>query len=133
MVRLPIATVIYLSFIVHITRTRDVTGIDDVTPHRDHGINRMNVEGGSYGRRYGVEEVDPLGADPEGAAGCSRAARGLGRKSPGDNGYRISLAGRPQPEGYTAGQVYTGERITLHVINWLHACNTCICYIHGNN
>ncbi|KAI0229500.1 hypothetical protein LSAT2_020079 [Lamellibrachia satsuma] len=28
-------------------------------------------------------------------------------KTPGDNGFRIKFAGRPPPERYTAGQVYT--------------------------
>ena len=31
-------------------------------------------------------------------------------RTPGDNGFRIKIAGRPQPERYTPGQVYTGER-----------------------
>jgi len=30
-------------------------------------------------------------------------------KTPGDNGFRIKFAGRPPPERYTAGQVYTGR------------------------
>ena len=29
-------------------------------------------------------------------------------KTPGDNGFRIKLVGRPQPDGYIGGQVYTG-------------------------
>lgn len=30
-------------------------------------------------------------------------------KTPGDNGFRIKLAGRPQPERYTPEHVYTSE------------------------
>lgn len=30
-------------------------------------------------------------------------------KTPGDNGFRIKIAGRPQPEWYTPGQVYTSK------------------------
>jgi len=30
-------------------------------------------------------------------------------KTPGDNGFRIKIAGRPQPEWYIPGQVYTSK------------------------
>ena len=34
-------------------------------------------------------------------------------KTPGDNGFRIKIAGRPPPEKYTPGQVYTGKCVHL--------------------
>ena len=30
-------------------------------------------------------------------------------KTPGDNGFRIKIAGRPQPDRYSPGQVYTSK------------------------
>ena len=30
-------------------------------------------------------------------------------RTPGDNGFRIRVVGRPPPEGYRAGSVYTGR------------------------
>lgn len=34
-------------------------------------------------------------------------------KTPGDNGFRIKIAGRPVAEKYTPGQVYTGMEEVL--------------------
>ena len=30
-------------------------------------------------------------------------------RTPGDNGFRIKIAGKPPPEKYTPGQVYTSK------------------------
>ncbi len=51
-----------------------------------------------------------VAAQSPGEAVCARNPPDTAQeKTPGDNGFRIKLAGRPQPERYTAGQVYTGK------------------------
>ena len=41
---------------------------------------------------------------------CSREPGDMDvAKTPGDNGFRIKISGRPQPEKYTPAQVYTGD------------------------
>ena len=68
------------------------------------------VSGGTRGNRGNHKITPPTPPGPTESSLCSRIPTDTkASKTPGDNGFRIKLIGRPQPEGYIGGQVYTGE------------------------